>query len=292
MLDLGKNADWFASPMIAGLAVVAALGCAAWVIWEVTEKAPIVDLSLLRHRNFAVGTLVFCFGYALFFANTLLLPLWLQQEQGYTASWAGMVVAPAGAMAILMAPPLTHLATRIDVRWLGSLAYGAFGVSYLMRAGFTTSIDFAHLILPMLVQGVAMGIFFTALTTISLDGIEPQRIPSATGLSSFLRITAGGFAASITTTLWDRREALHQSRLVEQTSAGNPVFTAAMHHLGALGLNPVAASAGILRQVVGEAYLLASTDLFRASGWTCLAMIPLIWLTRRPAVPKGPVAAD
>ena len=131
VLDLGKNADWFASPMIAGLAVVAALGCAAWVIWEVTEKAPIVDLSLLRHRNFAVGTLVFCFGYALFFANTLLLPLWLQQEQGYTASWAGMVVAPAGAMAILMAPLLTHLATRIDVRWLGSLAYGAFGVSYL-----------------------------------------------------------------------------------------------------------------------------------------------------------------
>ena len=128
----------------------------------------------------------------------------------------------------------------------------------------------------------------TALTTISLDGIEPQRIPAATGLSSFLRITAGGFAASITTTLWDRREALHQSRLVEQTSAGNPVFTGAMHHLGALGLNPVAASAGILRQVIGEAYLLASTDLFRASGWTCLAMIPLIWLTRRPAVPKGP----
>ena len=292
VLDLGKNADWFASPMIAGLAVVAALGCAAWVIWEVTEKAPIVDLSLLRHRNFAVGTLVFCFGYALFFANTLLLPLWLQQEQGYTASWAGMVVAPAGAMAILMAPLLTHLATRIDVRWLGSLAYGAFGVSYLMRAGFTTNIDFAHLILPMLVQGVAMGIFFTALTTISLDGIEPQRIPAATGLSSFLRITAGGFAASITTTLWDRREALHQSRLVEQTSAGNPVFTGAMHHLGALGLNPVAASAGILRQVIGEAYLLASTDLFRASGWTCLAMIPLIWLTRRPAVPKGPAAAD
>ena len=65
-----------------------------------------------------------------------------------------------------------------------------------------------------------------------------------------------------------------------------------MHHLGALGLNPVAASAGILRQVIGEAYLLASTDLFRASGWTCLAMIPLIWLTRRPAVPKGPAAAD
>ena len=137
-----------------------------------------------------------------------------------------------------------------------------------------------------------MAIFFTALTTISLDGIEPQRIPSATGLISFLRITAGGFAASITTTLWDRREAMHQSRLVEQTVAGNPAFVSATGRLGAQGLGLPGASSAILRQVVAEAYLLATTDLFWMSGWICLAMIGLIWLTRRPSVPKGPVAAD
>ena len=292
MLDLGKNADWFSSPMIIALAVVAAVACVAWVIWEVAEKVPMVDLSLLRRRNFAIATLVFCSGYALFFANTLLLPLWLQQEQGYTASWAGMVMAPAGLMAILMAPPLTHLASKIDVRWLASLAFAAFGSSFLLRAGFTTGVDFTHLILPMLVQGLGMAIFFTALTTISLDGIEPQRIPSATGLISFLRITAGGFAASITTTLWDRREAMHQSRLVEQTVAGNPAFVSATGRLGAQGLGLPGASSAILRQVVAEAYLLATTDLFWMSGWICLAMIGLIWLTRRPSVPKGPVAAD
>ncbi len=292
VLDLGKNADWFASPMIVLLTVVAAIGCVAWVIWEVTEKSPIVDLSLFRSRNFTLGTLVYCAGYALFFGNTLLLPLWLQQQQGYTASWAGMVVAPAGAVAILMAPPLTHLASRIDVRWLASLAFAAFGISYLMRAGFNTSIDFTHLIIPMVAQGVAMAIFFTALTTISLDGLEPNRIPSATGLATFLRITAGSFAASLTTTLWDRRETFHQARLVEQTNAGNPVFLAALHHLGAQGLGPAGASAVILRQLMTQAYLLASTDLFWMSGWMCLAMVALVWLTRRPTAGRAPAASE
>ncbi len=292
MLDLGKDADWFASTKIVILAVVAAISCVSWVIWELTEKVPAVDLSLLGRRNFGLGTLTFCLGYALFFANTLLLPLWLQQQQGYTASWAGMVVAPAGAVAVLMAAPLTKMLNRVDVRWLATLAFAAYGISYLMRVGFTSSIDFTHLILPMLVQGVAMAIFFTAVTTISLDGIEPQRIPAATGLNSFLRITAAGFAASITTTMWDRREALHQTRLVEQTSAGNPAFVAAMHHLAGLSFGPVAAGATIMHQIVVEAYLLASTDLFWVSGWLCLAMIPLIWLTRRPTVFKGPIPAD
>ena len=262
------------------------------MIWELTEKDPVVDLSLLRRRNFALGTTAFCFSYALFFANTLLLPLWLQQQQGYTASWAGMVVAPAGFVAVLMAPALTPLINRIDVRWLATLALSAFGVSFLMRSGFTSGIDFNHLIPAMMMQGVGMAVFFTAITTIALDGVEPHRIPSATSLNSFLRITAGGFAASITTTLWDRREALHQTRLVEHASAGNPAFAQAMHQAAAFGLSPPAASAAILRQVVAEAYLLASTDLFWTSGWICLAMIALIWLARRPAAPHGPIATD
>jgi DHA2 family multidrug resistance protein len=117
-------------------------------------------------------------------------------------------------------------------------------------------------------------------------------VPSATGLSNFFRITGGGFAASIVTTMWDRREALHQTRLVELTTATNPTYAGALHRLGTLGFGPDQASAAILRQVVGEAYLLATTDLFRITGWACLAMIALVWMAKRPAPPQGPIAAD
>ena len=96
--------------------------------------------------------------------------------------------------------------------------------------------------LPLLVQGVAMATFFLAMITILLDGVPPQRIPLASGLSNFARITAGGFAASIVTTLWDRREALHQSRLADQTTIFTPGLNQALS--GLAWLRPVAAGGG------------------------------------------------
>ena len=292
VLDLGKKADWFSSPMICVLAVISGVGFVAWVIWELTDRHPAVDLTLFARRNYALGTLTFFLGYALFFGNMVLMPLWLQQEQGYTATWAGLVAAPAGVVAIILAPPLTRLSNHVDLRWMATLSYGSLGLSFLMRASFTTGTDFYHFVLPMLMQGVGVSIFFTAIISISLDGIEPHRIAAATGLSNFARITGGGFAASIITTMWDRREALHQTRLVEQTTATNPAFLHALHHLGALGLNQGAASATIMREITQQAYLLAATDLFRVTGWLCLGMIALVWLAKRPAPPNGPVAAD
>ena len=250
VLDLGKKADWFSSPMITAFAVVSGVGFVAWVIWELTDRAPAVDLTLFARRNYALGTLTFFLGYALFFGNMVLMPLWLQQEQGYTATWAGLVAAPAGVVAILLAPPLTRLSNRVDLRWMATLSYAALGISFLMRASFTTGTDFYHFVLPMLMQGVGVSIFFTAIISISLDGIEPHRIAAATGLSNFARITGGGFAASIITTMWDRREALHQTRLVDQTTATNPAYLHALHHLGALGLNPGAASATMMLATV------------------------------------------
>jgi MFS transporter, DHA2 family, multidrug resistance protein len=98
MLDLGKDRDWFNNPIIVVLTVCAAIGFVAWVIWELTDGAPAVDLTLFTRRNFAFGTLALCLGYALLFANNLLLPLWLQEQMGYTATWAGLVAAPSGVV--------------------------------------------------------------------------------------------------------------------------------------------------------------------------------------------------
>jgi DHA2 family multidrug resistance protein len=291
MLDLGKNADWFASTQIVVLAVVAAIGFVAWTIWELTDANPTVDLRLFSRRNFALGNIAFALGYAVFFANILIMPLWLQTQMGYTASWAGLIAAPGGFVAVLLTPFIARASGKIDVRLIATLALVAFAVSYWMRSGLTTSADLWSLIAPQLVMGIATGCFFLSMVTICLDRIPPERIPSATGLSNFTRIVAGSFAASIVTTAWDRREALHQSRLAEAVGHGVPLQMAT-DALGRAGLSATQAAGAITRQVVGQSYLLASTDLFWLSALLCGGLVVLVWFTRRPAAPSGPVAAD
>ena len=293
MLDTGKDAGWFDSTSIVVLAIITAIGFAAFLIWELTEKHPIVDLSLFKSRNFALGTLAFCLGYAVFFANTLLLPLWLQTQIGYTATWAGLVAAPTGAIAVMLTPFTARMMGRVDARIIATVAFLAFGASYFMRAGFTADASFFNFVLPLLVQGIAMATFFLAMITLLLDGIPPQRIPSASGVSNFARITAGGFAASVVTTLWDRREALHQSRLADHTTIFSPVLRGAVANLHRLGVPELGAQASIARTMIGQAYLLAADDIFYASGWICLALIGMVWMCRKAKSGGGaPVAAD
>ena len=124
------------------------------------------------------------------------------------------------------------------------MAFIAFGVSYLMRAGFTADASFCDFTLPLLVQGIAMATFFLAMITILLDGVPPQRIPAGVGPVQFRPHHRGGFAASLVTTLWDRREALHQSRLADLTTGFSPAFNQALSPLQDLGLSDLARQGG------------------------------------------------
>lgn len=160
-----------------------------------------------------------------------------------------------------------------------------------MRAGYTTYNDFTHFMLPLLVQGVAMSAFFMAMLTISLEGVAPERVPSATGISNFARITGASFAASIFTTAWDRRESLHQTRLSDVSSPFSQVFALGTQHLRE-GLGDHRAAGVVAQQMVGQAYLLSSIELFWICGWLSFAMIGLVWLSRRPAAHDGPITAD
>lgn len=288
-LDQGKDADWFQSTQIVLLALVAAIGLVAWLIWELTEKNPIVDLSLFRSKNFALGTLGLCLGYAVFFGNVVLMPLWLQEHLNYTATWAGLVAAPSGVVAVVISPLVGRFMARFDARWFATASFAIFGLSYFMRAGYTADASFGAFVMPLLVQGVAMSMFFVSMISILLDGLPPQKLPAASGVSNFLRITAGSFATSITTTFWDRREALHQSRLVESVTVFDAPYQQALNQLRSMGLGDAAAHGVMTRELVSQGYLLSSLDLFHFSGWLALLVIPLIWFTRRPS--GGPVAA-
>jgi DHA2 family multidrug resistance protein len=152
-----------------------------------------------------------------------------------------------------------------------------------MRAAYPPDASLWVFAVPTLVQGFAMGTFFIALLTITFDGLPADKLPAASGLNNFLRITASGFATSLTTTFWDRREALHQSRLVESLTAFSPAFREGIRNFTGLGLSHRSADAAVLKGVVGQAYLLSSLDLFYLFGWTVLLLIPICWIAHRPA---------
>jgi MFS transporter, DHA2 family, multidrug resistance protein len=283
MLDKGKDLDWFGSPAIVVLCVVAVLAFLAWLIWELAERYPIVDLSLFASRNFTLGTIALGIGYAVFFGNLVLLPLWLQTQLGYTATWAGLVAAPAGVVSVLVSPIVGRMVGKVDTRWLATLGFLAFAVSFFMRAGLTADASFIAFVLPQLVMGIGMGSFFVAMVTILLDGLPPERVPAASGVSNFVRIVAGAFATSITTTFWDRHEAMHQTRLAESSSAYSPSLQDAVNSLQALGVSNDHTAIGVLSQsLIHQAYLLSSLDFFWISGWLMLAPLVLVWLARRP----------
>ncbi|MCJ0762562.1 DHA2 family efflux MFS transporter permease subunit [Variovorax terrae] len=287
MLDLGKEYDWFHSPLIVGLAVVAVVGLAFFLIWELTEDHPVVDLTLFKRRNFWAGTLATSVGYGLFFGNVVLLPLWLQQYMGYTATQAGMVMAPVGLLAIVFSPMVGKNIGKVDPRRFATFAFIVFALVLWMRSRFNTQADLATIMVPTILQGVSMAFFFIPLVTITLSGIAPERIPAASGLSNFARITAGAMGTSITTTLWENRAAVHHAQLAESINQGSQAANGALSGLAGAGLSPEQALAQVNRLIDQQAFMLAANDMFYISALMFLALIPLVWLSRPQRASPG-----
>ncbi len=287
MLDKGKDLDWFASPVIITLAVISFVTFVYFVIWELTAHHPVIDLSLFLQRNFTAGTIALSVAYGAFFGTVVLLPLWLQNTLGYTATWAGIAAAPVGILAIILSPVVGKLLTRHDPRILATTAFLIFSLISCMRAGFNTQVDLFNVMLPTIIQGAAMAMFFTPLTTISLSGLSPERIPAAAGLTNFVRLVCGAFGTSITTTLWDDRAALHHAHLVEVARPGTPAFDHFMDRLQPLGLTLRQGAALLDRMVAQQAHTLSATDFFYASAFLFLLLIGLIWLARPRTATHG-----
>ncbi|MBC5784010.1 DHA2 family efflux MFS transporter permease subunit [Ramlibacter sp. USB13] len=279
MLDLGKEYDWFSSPLIVGLAVAAAIGFAFFLAWELTEEHPVVDLRLFARRNFWGGTIAISVAYGLFFGNVVILPLWLQQFMGYTATEAGMVMAPVGLMALVLSPFVGKTLGKVDPRKYATFAFVVFALVLWMRSRFNTQADFATILVPTVIQGIAMAFFFIPLTTITLSGLTPDRIPAASGLSNFVRITAGAMGTSIFTTLWESRAALHHAQLAESVSNGSAAAQMTLSGLVASGLTQEQALAQVNQMVNQQAFMLAANDVFYMSAALFLLLIPLVWLT-------------
>ncbi|MDR2678302.1 MAG: DHA2 family efflux MFS transporter permease subunit, partial [Zoogloeaceae bacterium] len=266
MLDRGKELDWFGSPVIVALAIVALVGFAFFLAWELTEKHPIVDLSLFKIRRFTAGTLAMACGYGVFFANILILPLWMQQYMGYTATWAGLATAPIGLLAIVCMPVVGKCMGRVEPRLFAGLGFIVFALAAFIRAAFTSSVGFWDVVWPQFIQGIAIAGFFVPLSAIIVSGLEPGKIAAATGLSNFARITAGAFGASISMTLWENRTALHHAQLIEAINPYRPATQITLDLLQQQGLSAQQALFAINRSIDVEAATLAATEFFWLSG--------------------------
>jgi len=281
MLDKGKELDWFHSGQIIVLAIAALVGFVVFLIWELTEEHPVVDLRLFKRRNFSLGAATLAVGYGLFFGNVVLLPLWLQQFMGYTATAAGMALAPVGLFAILLSPIIGRQIGRVDPRWLTTIAFLVFALVLWMRSNFTTQADQWTVLVPTIVQGIAVASFFIPLMSITMSGLSPDRIPAASGLSNFARITAGAFGTSIATTVWDDRATMHHAHMVERLgSAADSAFADALAKLGAAGFSPEQAAAQIARMIDQQAFTRAADDVFLVSAGLFVLMIGLIWFAK------------
>ena len=280
MLDKGKELDWFHSAEVIGLGVVALVAFAFFLVWELTDEHPVVDLRLFARRNFWTGTLAIAVGYGLFFGNVVLLPLWLQQYMGYTATGAAMLLAPVGLLALILSPLVGKNIAVFDPRKLASFAFVIFAVVLLMRSHFNTQVDFNTMMWPTLIQGAAMAFFFIPLTTLTLSGLAPDKIPAASGLSNFARITAGSFGTSIATTVWQDRAAMHHAQLVESVNIGSSATHSVLSGFANAGLSPEQALAQVNRLVDQQSFMLAANDVFYASALIFLLLIPFVWLAR------------
>jgi len=290
LLDLGNDEDWFHSTLIVALAILSAISLAVFVIWEMTDKDPIVNLRLFRHRNFTAGTIAMVVAYAAFFSVGILVPLWLQRNLGFTPIWAGFATAPIGILPVILTPFVGRYAHKFDLRALASVAFIAMSLTSFARAGFNLDVDFKHIALVQLFQGFGVALFFMPVLQILLSDLQPHEIAAGSGLATFMRTLGGSFAASLTTYAWTERGAVHHAHMTEKLSAYDPgtVQTATM-----LGNGDLQRGAAVLeRMISNQAAQIGFNEIFHLLGIIFLVVIAFVWIAKPPFQAKSGPSAE
>jgi MFS transporter, DHA2 family, multidrug resistance protein len=283
MLDEGRNHDWFNAPYVRNLGIVAVIGFIAFLIWELTEKNPIVDLKIFRHRGFTGAAVTYAVGYGAFFASIVLLPLWLQSNMGYTATWAGYATGIMGILAVLSAPFVGKAVEVVDPRLIvcgGILGLG--GVMIWRLFEFSNDVTFLQMAWPTLVTGVFMVMFFVPVTGLAMASVDHDEQANAAGLSNFMRTLAGAFATSLVQSGWDRATRHNEGEIANAMQHGK----AAVDAMVAQGVAPDSARALLSQLVDQQAVMLATLNMFTAITVCFGFAATLIWLVPKP---KGPI---
>ena len=287
MLDIGREHDWFSDTTVIALTACSFVGFLLFVVWELTDHHPVVNLKVFRNRGFSMGVMALSICFGTYFASIVIIPQWLQISMGYTATQAGLVTAFTAMSALTTAPIAARLVGKVDPRIMVSCAMSWLGLMALWRAThWTAEADFWTLSLPQMVQGFAMPFFIVPLTTITLGAVHPSQVASAAGLQNFLRTMASAIATSVVLTLWDDAQRVSRSEII---SSMRPDET-----LGQLTndgfSNPQAW--GVIDNVVNQqAISVGVNHVFLLSTGALFFAAMLVWLSPKPAGPVDQSAA-
>ena len=283
MLDQGRELDWFNSTEIVVLTIIAAVGLIALIIWELTDDNPVVDVSLFKSRNFTVGCVSTSLAFLVYSGTVVLIPLLLQQVYDYTATWAGLAAAPVGLLPILLAPIIGKFGNKIDMRILITVSFMVYALTFYWRAvTFEPEMTFMDVALPQFVQGLAVACFFMPLTTITLSGLPPEKMASASSLFNFLRTLAGSIGTSLTTFIWYNREAVHHTQLTEVINPYNPISQQFFQTMGSFGLSEEQTASYLARQITAQGFIIGANEIFLVSAITFISLVVLIWFAKPP----------
>ncbi|MDA8231056.1 MAG: DHA2 family efflux MFS transporter permease subunit [Magnetospirillum sp.] len=295
-LDKGQQDDWLASPLIATLAVVAAVGLIAFVIWELGEDDPIVDVRLLADRNFAAANALMLALGTVLFSTTVLLPLLVQSFFGYTATLAGLVITPGGVTILFLMPLVGRMMSRVDVRWmiLAGLLINAYALHRM--AGFSAGTDYATFAEARIIQAAGLSLLFIPINTLASVGLPKEKTNEASALINLSRNLGGSVGISAVVTMLSRYGQAHQTVLAAHAYSGSPAYRQALQGMAAALAGHGASLAEAAHQaqahaygaILGQASLLAFLDDFNLMAALFLAFIPLILLMRRPDLGGSP----
>jgi DHA2 family multidrug resistance protein len=280
VLDKGQEADWFASRWIIALSAVAVVGLIAAVWWELRAEEPVVDLRLLKERNFAVAILFMFILGAVFNGSTVLLPQFLQSLMGYSATAAGLAMSPSGFVLMAMMPVAGTLVTKIQPRWLIATGFCFVGTSMLMTRGLTLGIDMRYVITTRMIFSVGGPLLFIPINVAAYAFVPKGKNNSASGLINLARNMGASVGIAGLGTVMERRQQFHQATLMSHMTPYDAAYTtalAAARHVTGDAARSVAMLYGLVQQ---QSALLSYIDGFHILSVGAFAAIPLVLLLK------------
>jgi DHA2 family multidrug resistance protein len=300
VLDKGQREDWFGSNFIIACALLAGAGLVGALVWELITDDPVVDLRMLKDRNYFLATVtMFMLGFVLY-GSTVLLPIFLQTMMGYTALLSGLVLSPGGLLVLLLLPVVGRLVQKVEARWLVAVGLTITGISLLRMSNFNLDIDFWAALRAWTFSRVGMAFMFVPINVTAFYFIPKEKMNSATGLINLARNIGGSVGIANVTTLLARRAQIHQAILVSHLTPLDPAYQSAISGASRFLMQQGASATQALNQAQGLVYgnlvrqstMLAFIDAFWLLGLTFLAMIPLLFFMKKATPHKAPVTTE
>jgi MFS transporter, DHA2 family, multidrug resistance protein len=299
VLDKGQESDWFASHAIAVSFFIAMVALVVLVIRQLTVDNPIMDLRLLGKRNFATAiTFSFILGMVLN-GSTILLPLFLQNDLGYTAQLAGMALSPGGIALAIMMPIAGILASKFDPRVIIAIGFAltSFGLFHL--SNIYLGVSFETMVADRIIQVIGIPLIFIPISTLNYVGVSREKFNQVSGISSFSRNLGGAIGVSMLSNFLARQGQIHRTALVAHITHGNPPFErefqGMVHNLMSKGISASDASHRALAQISAQVDLQSNVLSFVNSFWVLgllvMFLIPLPLLMRRPSPEEAKASA-